>query len=102
MLKGSTYTTSPSHYDIKFFRLQGLFNKYFALEPLLKLATFAVAEVNYQNVKKKVTKIIPRTCNRCHRKRGQKTGTFFQNRYFSNIKFSKNMFKVYFAFKDIK
>jgi hypothetical protein len=74
----------------------------FALEPLLKLATFVVAEVIYQNAKKKVTKIIPRTCNRRHRKRGQKTGTFFQNRYFSNIKFSKNMFKVLLAFKDIK
>ncbi len=31
----------------------------FALEPPLKLATFVVAEVIYQNVKKKVTKIIP-------------------------------------------
>jgi hypothetical protein len=51
----------------------------FALEPLLKLATFVVAEVViYQNVKKKVTKIIPRTCNRRRRKRGQKTGTFFK------------------------
>ncbi len=31
----------------------------FALEPLLKLATFVVEEVIYQNVKKKVKKIIP-------------------------------------------
>jgi hypothetical protein len=50
----------------------------FALEPLLKLARFVVAEVNYQNVKKKVTKIIPRTCNCRRRKRGQKQGLFFK------------------------
>jgi hypothetical protein len=31
----------------------------FALEPLLKLATFVVEEVIFQNVKKKVQKIIP-------------------------------------------
>jgi hypothetical protein len=36
----------------------------FALEPPLKLATFVVEEVIYQNVKKKVKKIIPRRCNR--------------------------------------
>ncbi len=68
----------------------------FALEPPLKLATFLVEEVIYQNVKKKVTKIIPRRCNRRRRKRGLKTGHFFQNRYFSHIKFSKNMFKDFF------
>ncbi len=32
----------------------------FALEPLLKLATFVVEEVIFQNVKKKVKKIFPR------------------------------------------
>jgi hypothetical protein len=68
----------------------------FALEPLLKLATFVVAEVIYQNVKKKVTKIIPRTCNRRCQKRGQKTGTFFQNRYFQIQNFQK-IFSRFFS-----
>jgi hypothetical protein len=56
----------PPHYDIKLFSLQGL---------LLKLATFVVEEVIYQNVKKKVPKTIPRCCNRRRRIRGQKTET---------------------------
>ncbi len=59
MLKGSTYTTFPPYDDIKFFWLQGLFKNIFALEPLLKLATFVVEEVIFQNVKKKVKKISP-------------------------------------------
>jgi hypothetical protein len=67
----------------------------FALEPPLKLATLVVEEVIYQNVKKKVKKIIPCRCNRRRRKRGLKTG-IFQNRYFSHIKFSKNKFKDFF------
>jgi hypothetical protein len=50
----------------------------FALEPLLKLATFVVEEVIYQNVKKKVEKIIPHCCNRRSQKRGLKTGIFFK------------------------
>jgi hypothetical protein len=50
----------------------------FALELLLKLATFVVEEVIYQNVKKNVKKIIPRLCNRRLRKRGLKTGNFFK------------------------
>jgi hypothetical protein len=50
----------------------------FALEPLLKLATFVVEEVIFQNVKKKVQKIIPHRCNRRCRKRGLKTGNFFK------------------------
>jgi hypothetical protein len=50
----------------------------FALEPLLKLARFVVEEVIFQNVKKKVQKIIPRLCNRRRRKRGLKTGNFFK------------------------
>jgi hypothetical protein len=45
----------------------------FALEPLQKLATFVVEEVIYQNVKKKVKKIIPRRCH--HRRR---TGNFLK------------------------
>jgi hypothetical protein len=50
----------------------------FALEPLLKLATFVVGEVMFQKVKKKVQKIIPRCCNRRRRKRGLNTGNFFK------------------------
>jgi hypothetical protein len=50
----------------------------FALEPLLKLATFVVEEVIFQNVKKKVKKIFPCCCNRRRRKRGLKTGNFFK------------------------
>jgi hypothetical protein len=50
----------------------------FALEPLLKLATFVVEEVIYQNLKKKVKKIIPRPCNRRRRKRGLKIRNFFK------------------------
>jgi hypothetical protein len=49
-----------------------------ALEPLLKLATFVVEEVIYQNMKKKVKKNFPRPCNRRHRKRGLKTRNFFE------------------------
>jgi hypothetical protein len=55
----------------------------FALESLLELAVFVVEEEIYQNVKKKVKKIIPRRCNRRRRKRGLKTGNFFQNRFFT-------------------
>jgi hypothetical protein len=50
----------------------------FALEPLLKLATFVIEEVIFQNVKKKVLKNFPRRCNRRCRKRGLKTGNFFK------------------------
>ncbi len=67
----------------------------FALEPLLKLATFVVEEVIFQNVKKKVKQIIPRHCIRRRRKKGPENREFFQNRYFSHIKFTKNMFKVF-------
>jgi hypothetical protein len=51
----------------------------FFLEPPLKLATFVVEEVIYQNVKKKV---FPRSCNRRRRKRSQKTGNFFKIDFF--------------------
>jgi hypothetical protein len=50
----------------------------FALEPLLKLATFVFEEVIFQNVKRKVKKNFPRCCNRRRRKRGLKTGNFFK------------------------
>jgi hypothetical protein len=50
----------------------------FALEPPLKLATFVVEKVIYQNVKKKVKIIIPHRCNRRRQKRGLKTINFFK------------------------
>jgi len=62
MLKGSTYTTFPlpppmmtsSSFDFRVY-----LKNIFALEPLLKLATFVVEEVIFQNVKKKCKKISP-------------------------------------------
>jgi hypothetical protein len=42
----------------------GSIKKNFAPEPPLKLATFSVEELIYQNVKKKVKKFIPGRCNR--------------------------------------
>ena len=42
-----------------FFDYRDYLKKIFALEPLLKLATFVVEEVISQNVKEKVKKIIP-------------------------------------------
>jgi hypothetical protein len=78
------------------FDFRGYLKNIFALEPLLKLATFAVEEVIFQKVKKKVQKIFPRCCNCSLRKRGLKTGNFLQNRYFSHIKFTKNMLKDFF------
>jgi hypothetical protein len=86
MLKGSTYTTFPPIMTSSSFDFRAYLKNIFALEPLLKLATFVVAKAIYQNVKKKVTKVIPRRCNRPCRKRGKKRN-FFQNRYFSHIKF---------------
>jgi hypothetical protein len=54
MLKGSPYTTfhpmmTSSSFDFRVYLIN-----IFALEPPLKLATFVVEEVIYQNVKKKV------------------------------------------------
>ena len=72
------YTPLPPHDDIKFCGLQGILKTFFALEPLLKLASSVVEEVIFQNVKKKVKKIFPRRCNRRRRKRGLKTGNFFK------------------------
>jgi hypothetical protein len=60
------------------FEFRDYLKNIFALEPLLKLAKFVVKEVIYQNVKKKVKKIIPRRCNRHRRNRGLKTGNFFE------------------------
>jgi hypothetical protein len=78
MLKGSTYTTFPPMMTSSFFDFRVYLNNIFALEPLLKLATFVVEEVIFQNVKKKVQKIFPRRSNRRCRKRGLKTGNFFK------------------------
>jgi hypothetical protein len=64
MLKGSTYTTFPPMMTSSSFDFRAYLKNIFALEPLLKLATFVVEEVIYQNVKKKVKKIFPRPCNR--------------------------------------
>jgi len=76
MLKGSTYTTFPPIMTSSSFDFRAYLKNIFALEPLLKLATFVVAEVISQNMKKKVTKNIPCRCNRCCRKRVQKKGFF--------------------------
>ncbi len=64
-------------FDGLFFLLQGQLKNILSLEPLMKLATFVVAEVIYQNGKKKVTKIITRRRSRRCQKRCTKTPTFF-------------------------
>jgi hypothetical protein len=78
MLKGSTYTTFPPMTTSSSFNFRVYLKNIFAQEPLLKLATFVVEEVIFQNVKKKVKKIFPRGCNRCRRKMDLKTGKFFK------------------------
>jgi len=78
MLKGSTYTTFPPMMTSSSFDFRVYLKNIFSLEPPLKFATFVVEEVIYQNVKKKVKKIIPCRCNRRRRKRGPKTGNFFK------------------------
>jgi len=78
MLKGSPYTTFPPMMTSSSIDFRVYLKNIFALESSLKLATFVVEEVIYQNVKKKVKKIIPRRCNRPRRKRGLKTGNFFK------------------------
>jgi hypothetical protein len=78
MLKGSTYTTFLPMMTSSSFDFRVHLENIFALEPPLKLATFVVEEVIFQNVKKKVKKIFPCRCNRRRRKRGLKTGNFFK------------------------
>ena len=56
MLKGSPYTTFPPTVTSSSFDFRVYLKNIFALEPLLKLATFVVEEVIFQNVKKKVLK----------------------------------------------
>jgi hypothetical protein len=77
MLKGSTYTTFPPMMTSSSFDFRVYLKNIFALESLLKLATFAVEEEIFQNVRKK-KKFFPHHCNRRHRKRGLKTGNFFK------------------------
>jgi hypothetical protein len=76
MLKGSTYTTFPPIMTSSSFDFRAYLKNIFELEPLLKLATFVVAEVIYQNVKKKITKIIPRRRIRHRQKRCTKQRHF--------------------------
>jgi hypothetical protein len=78
MKKGSTYTTFSPMMTSSSFDFRVYLKNIFALEPLLKLATFVVEEVISQNVKKKVKKIIPHRCYRRRRKRGLKTEIFFK------------------------
>ncbi len=80
MLRGST--TFPPMMTSSSFDFRVYLKNIFALEPLLKLATFLVEEVIFQNVKKKVKKIFPRRCNRPRQKRGLKTGYFFKTDIF--------------------
>jgi hypothetical protein len=54
MLKGNTYTTFPPMMTSSSFDFRVYLKNIFNLEPLLKLATFVVEEVIFQNVKKKV------------------------------------------------
>jgi hypothetical protein len=63
MLKGSNYTTFPPMLTSSSFDFRAYLKNIFALEPLLKLETFAVEEVIYQNEKKKVKKNFPRPSN---------------------------------------
>jgi hypothetical protein len=60
----------------------------FALKPLLKLATFVVEEVIFQNVKKKVKKLSPAAVIAAAEK-GPKNRKFFQNRFFSHKIYKK-------------
>jgi hypothetical protein len=53
MKKGSTYTTFSPMMTSSSFDFRVYLKNIFALEPLLKLATFVVEEVISQNVKKK-------------------------------------------------
>jgi hypothetical protein len=59
MKKGSTYTNFSPMMTSSSFDFRVYLKKIFALEPLLKLATFVVEEVISQNVKKKVKKSSP-------------------------------------------
>jgi hypothetical protein len=78
MKKGSTYTTFSPMMTSSSFDFRVYLKNIFALEPLLKLATFVVEEVISQNVKKKVKKVIPHRCYPRRRIRGLKTEKNFK------------------------
>jgi hypothetical protein len=59
MQKGSTYITFPPMMTSSSFDFRVYLKNIFALEPLLKLATFVVKEVISQNTKKTVKKNYP-------------------------------------------
>jgi hypothetical protein len=89
MLKGSTYTTFPPLMTSSSFDFWAYLKNIFALDPLLQLATLVVDEVIFQNVKKKVQKIIPHGCNRRRRKRGPKTVNLFKIDIFTYKSYQK-------------
>jgi hypothetical protein len=60
------------------FDFRASFKNIFALEPLLKLATFVVEEVIYYNVKKKVKKLSPAAVSLPPPKKGPKNRKFFK------------------------
>jgi hypothetical protein len=64
----------------------------FALEPLLKLATFVVEECEEKSLKN-----FPPPLYSPPPKKEPKNRKFVQKRYFSHIKFSKNKFKDFFG-----
>jgi hypothetical protein len=102
MLKGSPYTTFTPMMTSSSFDFRVYLTNIFALEPPLKFATFVVEEVIYQNVKKKVKKIIPCRCNRRRQKRGLKTVNFLKKDIFHIKNFQKICSRIFVTFKDIK
>jgi hypothetical protein len=78
MKKGSTYTTFSPMMTSSSFDFRVYLKNIFELEPFLKLARFVVEEVIFQNVKKKVKKVIPHRCYRRRQKRGLKTEKNFK------------------------
>jgi hypothetical protein len=85
MLKGSPYTTFHPMMTSSSFDFRVYLKNIFALEPLLKLATFVVEEVIYQNVKKKGKKIIYIYIYLQHNGLGFFTGFLFKKRYTETI-----------------
>jgi hypothetical protein len=77
MLKGSTYTTFPPMMTSSSFDFRVYLKNIFALEPLLKLATFVAEEVIFQNVKKKVKKKFSPLLQSPPPKKGPKNRKFF-------------------------
>jgi hypothetical protein len=82
MKKESTYTTFSHMMTSSSFDFRVYLKNIFALEPLVKLATFVVEEVISQK-KKKVKKIIPHRCYRSRRKRALKPKKFSKYIFFT-------------------